>query len=262
MGAQTCCDSSANEAAGEILDQTSSLQSNADPKAGEAPVEDTFARSQEADEAPAPPEKVAEKEEGRHIGEGSEFRPMSDVVKPQLKKKVQEEIRIEFLIQGNERKEVCFPKGPLGLSFSRTVPAKITAVQPGGIGEKMEVKVDWDIMAIDGEDVSKMDAASIQAKFFPKGRRSIDIEFMSKKEERITVSFTHRPLRLSLKPSKVQVVYAIEEECVAYLSGVRKNWAVTKLDGNDISKRNWTEVTKEIASMAKELPSEIATPGG
>merc|ERR1712113_660561 len=65
-------------------------------------------------------------------------------------------LRITFKLPNGSREEVSFSKRPLGLDFSMSNPMKIKKVHKGSFGDKLGVKGNWTVAAVNGEDISDL----------------------------------------------------------------------------------------------------------
>jgi hypothetical protein len=64
---------------------------------------------------------------------------------------------MEFQVPGEENREVVFSCRPLGMDFSKTMPATIKGTSAGSHAESLGVQAGWIIIKINGEDTSNLE---------------------------------------------------------------------------------------------------------
>eukprot|EP00405_Crypthecodinium_cohnii_P009918 CAMPEP_0206428716 /NCGR_PEP_ID=MMETSP0324_2-20121206/5830_1 /ASSEMBLY_ACC=CAM_ASM_000836 /TAXON_ID=2866 /ORGANISM="Crypthecodinium cohnii, Strain Seligo" /LENGTH=145 /DNA_ID=CAMNT_0053894297 /DNA_START=62 /DNA_END=499 /DNA_ORIENTATION=+ len=79
-------------------------------------------------------------------------------VKPgEVPERAPQPLRVEFRTLENEERVVLFTQQPLGLDFNKTNPIMMKRVQPGGHGHRLGVRMGWQVIGVNGEDVSMKD---------------------------------------------------------------------------------------------------------
>ena len=68
-------------------------------------------------------------------------------------------LRLDLLDAEGAPRSAIFDRRPLGICFSRTTPAVITEVNPGGQAESLRVQAGWSIKSVDGQDVARLQPA-------------------------------------------------------------------------------------------------------
>mmetsp|Transcript_17261 Transcript_17261/g.47780 ORF Transcript_17261/g.47780 Transcript_17261/m.47780 type:complete len:144 (+) Transcript_17261:100-531(+) len=64
------------------------------------------------------------------------------------------QLKVDFMLPDQTKKTVIFDRQPLGLDFNKTNPILMKRVQPGSHGDELGVKQGWQVIGVNGEDVS------------------------------------------------------------------------------------------------------------
>merc|ERR1719203_615660 len=67
-----------------------------------------------------------------------------------------ESLDVEFLLADGSRRSMSFVRRPLGLDFNKATPIVIQRIHPGAHANELGVQPGWQVVGLNGEDVSKM----------------------------------------------------------------------------------------------------------